>query len=85
MVGGSSGPFEFPWEWSICPVLQIGDVVQPLRFLAFTTALTSHDPQLIWTPENPKPALHSFFVFYVLFSSVELLLSGGALSTLLAC
>lgn len=48
-------------------------------------ALTWHDPHLIWIPETPKPGLYSFFVFYVLFSSVELLLSGGALPALLAC
>lgn len=34
MVGGSSGPCEFPWEWLICPLLQKGDVVQPFHFLA---------------------------------------------------
>lgn len=26
--------FEFPWEWLICPLLQKGDVVQLLHFLA---------------------------------------------------
>lgn len=30
-------------------------------------ALAWHDPQIIWMPENPKPALYSFFVFYVPF------------------
>lgn len=29
--------------------------------------LAWHDPQIIWMPENPKPALYSFFVFYVPF------------------
>lgn len=37
--------------------------------LYHSRALAWHDPQIIWMPENPKPALYSFFVFMSLFSS----------------
>lgn len=48
MVGGSSGPCEFPWEWLICPLLQKGDVVQPFHFLA----LPQQGSHMTWPTVN---------------------------------
>lgn len=73
------GPCEFSWERLICPRLRRGDVGQPFLYSGFTAARLSHDPRLIWIPKTPKP------VCFFLFSLVEPLLSGGALSASLAC
>lgn len=62
MVGGVTGTMWVPMGMFDRPTA-------PERWCSscHSEALVWHDPQLIWIPESSKPALYSFFVFYVLF------------------
>lgn len=79
-VGGSSGPYEFPWEWLICPLLQKGDVVQPFCFLALLQQASHMTwPTVNLDSWNPKAStlfflcvLCPFFLLWSCFGLEEL-------------
>lgn len=68
IVGGSSGHVgSHGTGWSAHCSRKVRRFSRFIFLLYRSQALAWHDPQLIWIPETPKPALYSFFVFYVLF------------------
>lgn len=68
MEGSSLGPCEFPWEWSLCPLLQKGEAVHWFHFLP----LPQPGSRMTWPTDNldawkPKTSTLFFLCVYVPF------------------